>query len=77
MQVLRGDIVLVDSGVFTASPERGKGTRKCEVLFGSSSSYSGAQAYVRPLDPPGSPMYVWNHDIVKLIEQPEETKGGG
>lgn len=56
----RGDIVLVDRGAFIASPERGKGVIKCEVLEDSRET----QTYVVPLPPHlGSPLYVFNRDI--------------
>lgn len=62
-----GDIVLVDQGCFTASPERGKGYVRCEVLCDT----EGQQTYIVPL-PPGysgrSPMYVANRDIKKEQE---------
>lgn len=61
MSYKRGDIVLVDDGVFVASPQRGLGVVKCEVLE-DSSQY---QTYIVPMLPHrGSPMYVFNKDIV-------------
>ena len=53
-----GDHVLVDAGVFTASPERGRGFFECEVLEDSNPS----QTYVCRVDR-GSPLYVFNKDI--------------
>jgi hypothetical protein len=59
-KVKRGDIVLVDRGVFLASPERGKGVIKCEALQDS----GDRQTYVVPLPPgTGAPIYVFNHDL--------------
>lgn len=59
----KGEIVYVDSGVFIASPDRGKGSRLCQVL---EDSRSNGQTYVVPLWPnSGSPMYVFNKDIIR------------
>lgn len=59
----KGEIVYVDSGVFTASPTRGKGSRLCQVL---EDSRDNGQTYVSPLWPNvGSPLYVFNRDIIR------------
>jgi hypothetical protein len=59
----KGEIVYVDSGVFTASPLRGEGSRLCEVL---EDSRDNGQTYVSPLWPnSGSPMYVFTRDILR------------
>jgi|688.fasta_scaffold183459_2 hypothetical protein len=64
-QFKKGEQVLVDVGVFTASPERGKGYALCEVVEDS----KGDQTYVSPLPPrSGVPLYVFNRDI-KLTRQ--------
>lgn len=61
-----GDIVAVDSGVFVASRDRGKGTVKCMVLEDSKEH----QTYVVSLPPhKSSPMYVFNRDILKILEE--------
>lgn len=60
MRYKKGDVVLVDAGVFIASPKRGDGVVKCEVLEDSHEQ----QTYVVPMLPHrGSPMYVFNRDI--------------
>lgn len=60
MRFKAGDIVLVDEGVFTASPQRGRGLVPCEVLEDSNEH----QTYIVPVPPRrGSPMYVFNKDI--------------
>ena len=58
----KGETVLVDRGVFVASPWRNLGWIKCQVLEDSRDT----QTYVVPLPPHlGTPMYVFNRDIKK------------
>lgn len=60
MKLFKGDEVLVDDGVLTASPQRGQGTVRGEVLMDS----EGGQVYVAFLPPcPSSPMFVRLKDI--------------
>jgi hypothetical protein len=56
-----GEIVDVDSGVFTASPIRGEGWVRCEVVCDTDNV---DQTYISPLPPHlGSPLYVRPRDI--------------
>ena len=56
-----GEIVDVDSGVFTASPIRGEGWVRCEVVCDTDNV---DQSYISPLPPHlGSPLYVRPRDI--------------
>ena len=69
MKAKKGDIVLVDGGVLTASPLRGQGEAiACEVLFDSGDS----QTYVAPLTM-SSPLYVFNKDITSKKEVSDAT----
>lgn len=66
MKANKGDVVLVDSRVLTASPVRGKGTVECTVLIDSGDS----QTYVVPRH--NTPMYVFNRDILSKVEADEK-----
>lgn len=57
----KGEVVLVDGRVLTASPVRREYTVKCEVIEGGET-----QTYVAFFPPcRSSPMYVRNSDIIR------------
>jgi hypothetical protein len=64
-----GDVVMVDTGVFTASPQRGRGLRECVVLEDSRRQ----QVYVSPRGN-GSPMYVFLCDVKSLVSRATEGR---
>ena len=62
MRLMKGEIVIVDDRVLTASPQRGRGTVRCEVLADS----DDGQVFVAFLPPcQCSPMFVRGNDILR------------
>ena len=62
MRLMTGEIVIVDDCVLTASPQRGRGTVRCEVLGDS----DGGQVYVAFMPPCRcSPMFVRGNDVLR------------
>ena len=68
IQVKKGDVVMVDDGFLTASPWRGRGAVKCEVLEDSGVS----QTYVCPEN--NTPQYVFNKDILHMCATAKEQE---
>jgi hypothetical protein len=59
---MTGEIVIVDDCVLTASPQRGRGTVRCEVLGDS----DGGQVYVAFLPPcQSTPMFVRDSVVLR------------
>jgi hypothetical protein len=62
VRFVTGEVVIVDDRVLTASPQRGRGTVRCEVLADS----DDGQVFVAFLPPcQCSPMFVRGNDILR------------
>ena len=73
MKYQDGDIIVVDDGVLTASPLRGQGAVRAEVLMDS----DGPQVYVAFMWPCiSSPMFVFEKDIIGRPQVEVVKKGG-